>query len=263
VISIVFGHLQLSMSIEFKTLVAIEGMDDHKVFMVPHGSLIRDFLNLVRLRENEPKLAHVWYEGYELLQDEVIDDYWSDGIPFLFTISASPPPFPSPTQLVGTSEALPIEIIAVTPSGTSITLTVSPTDRVEDVKAVIQTKGKIPPSEHDLIFAAQKLEDKKTVRDYSIQKGAVLRLIARFPQRPHDNGEIPIFVKIMTGEQLSFRVKPTDRVLALKALIGDQLGIPRDEQGLIWAGRPLQDENIIQDYSITDMSVLVLRILMQ
>jgi hypothetical protein len=73
------------MSSKFKTLVAIERRDAYQMLMVPRGSSIRQFLELIRERESGRPLAHVWYEGAELYQDELFDDYWRDGIPFFVT----------------------------------------------------------------------------------------------------------------------------------------------------------------------------------
>lgn len=58
-----------------------------------------------------------------------------------------------------------------------ITLEVEPTDRIEDIKAMIFDKKGVLPADQKLIFANKQLEDGNTLQDYSIQKDSTLRLV--------------------------------------------------------------------------------------
>jgi len=87
------------------------------------------------------------------------------------------------------------------------------------------------------------------------------------PARPRAEDDsrkrVTISVKTLTGKDLKLRVMPQDTVGTLKAMIQSEEGVPPDGQRLIFAGKQLEDENTLQDYSIgegaTVHMVLILR----
>ena len=84
-----------------------------------------------------------------------------------------------------------------------ITLDVNPTDRIEDIKAIIQDNENIPLDSQVLVFAGRLLEDGNTLQDYSIQKDSTIILFLK----PFGDGTIETPYQITSKEQLFWFTK--------------------------------------------------------
>ncbi|CAF3650458.1 unnamed protein product [Rotaria socialis] len=130
--------------------------------------------------------------------------------------------------------------------GKIITLTVRPSDFIEDVKKKIKIAG----HKKHLIFANIELEDDRTLSDYNIGHESTLELI--IPEI------IQVYVKKLTGEIITLVVRSSDTIKNVKLKLSQRGHIPANEQKLIFAGSELQDHRQLAEHNIRHNSTLEL-----
>lgn len=70
-----------------------------------------------------------------------------------------------------------ILVVITTLTGKSIELNISQSQKVLDLKMLVQDEEGIPPDQQRIIFAGKQLEDKRTLKSYNIQNESNLHLV--------------------------------------------------------------------------------------
>jgi hypothetical protein len=114
------------------------------------------------------------------------------------------------------------------------------------------TVCRYPVREQKLSFQGVELEDDRSLLSYNIQPGSNLDL-----QVP-DSPRMQIHVKTLSGNTASLDVQPSDKIIAVKAMIKEQLDISADKQHLVYIDKPLDNNRTLADYEIRDGGVIFL-----
>ena len=139
-----------------------------------------------------------------------------------------------------------ITIRVMTPSGSVITTDVGRQDTVQSVKLSLQD----PLKQQQLMFHGQQLENEVSLSQYNIQDGSELNLVVM----------VSITIKTLTGESFPLEIEGNDSICELKMKIAKRLEIPPEQQRLIFSGKPMNDNSVLDDYNITnDAEIYVIR----
>lgn len=139
-----------------------------------------------------------------------------------------------------------MEIFVKTPNGKTLSLEVEPQNSMEDIKVKIQDKEGISPDQQTLVFGGIKLENGRTLGDYSIQKESTLYLILN----------IEVYMDTPNGERIELELGSDDTIAHVKDKVQVKTGVPPDQQILIFDSEKLEDSRTLSDYNIQDKSVL-------
>ena len=139
-------------------------------------------------------------------------------------------------------------------TGNYITLAVDPSDTISHLKILVCFKTGLPPQIQRLIYAGMQLEDDMSLDEYGVDNESTLHLVTRIPV-PEVN---KIFVANPTGKKIELAVSPLHPIRHIKLLIYKLTTFPPNSQILLFFGKVLKDDTILQNLYVRDQSTLQL-----
>ncbi|KAM3146788.1 hypothetical protein pb186bvf_001318 [Paramecium bursaria] len=136
-------------------------------------------------------------------------------------------------------------------TGNIIPIEVNQADTILIVKTKIQEKEGYSPDQQNLIFNGIMLENQKTVSDYNIENESILHIVLRLRNKE-------IYVNLLDGTQYTLDFEPSDTIQQFKVRIHEKVGIPHDQQRLIFSGQVLENYRSLSYYNIQNESTLTL-----
>ena len=126
------------------------------------------------------------------------------------------------------------------PSGEVVSITAGKGERVEVVKAVLESKLGTPLEHQQLSFQGQQLENQMSLVGCDIQDESELGLLV----------VVPITVRTLTGQVFPLEVTTSESVHRVKSKISNITKISPERQRLIHAGKPINDNSTLDNYEI-------------
>lgn len=144
-------------------------------------------------------------------------------------------------------------LFVVTLSGkTKIALNAVLSDTIIDIKRKITNEIGIPADHQQLLLNDQFLADESTLASYHITRDSTIVLDVRRYHRT----DMYVFVKAQNGVKWRVDMLLGDTIKNLKERIKNQIGIPVNEQLIIFGDYELEGDHTLRDYSIQSGSTL-------
>ena len=141
-----------------------------------------------------------------------------------------------------------LKIIIKTQLEKYLSLHVELSSTIESIKESIQNIEGIPISLQQLVFNGKQLEDVCTLCNYNIQMDSIIHLVLQ---------DMQIYVKMPIERTITLKVRTSDTVQHMKAMIQDIEGIPPDQQRLVLSETELlEDACTLFEYRIQNESTL-------
>lgn len=156
-----------------------------------------------------------------------------------------------------------MQLFVKLPTGKTIALELDPSDRIETLKHKIRDREAIPVDHQSLNHVGKILENARTLEDYHIEKESTIHLALRLcggmqVLTAKSGNKNTIVIKTLIGKTVSIEVDPADTIATVKQLIEEKMGIPTDQQRIVFNAKHLNDEKTLAEYDIQNNNTLVL-----
>ena len=138
------------------------------------------------------------------------------------------------------SDAAQINVKVKTPSGKVVCVTIRKHETIKSIKAALQAELQVPLKQLQLFFHGKLLDDDVTLNKYRVIEGSMLKILV----------VMCITVKTLTGETFPLEIETNESIENLKNKIATKTKISTEQQRLLYAGRPLNDNGFLDDYEI-------------
>ncbi|XP_043925582.1 polyubiquitin-like [Protopterus annectens] len=132
-------------------------------------------------------------------------------------------------------------------TGEALSLNVTPTMTVAEVKAEIQLRTGVPIGQQQLNVQNGQLVEMKNnerLQNYSIPNGTIMMLVKK------EEEPMTVFLKNEKGITSTYTILPSQSVASFKREVQQLERVPVDQQRLIYEERPLEDHLLLNDYNI-------------
>ena len=169
------------------------------------------------------------YEGRELEDEKQLHDYHI---------------VPGRTLYLYHHLSTEIRVRVRTPSGEVVPVMVERQDTVQSVKSRLEDRLGAPQEHQQVFFQGQSLENHVTLSQYGIQDRSEVKLVVM----------VPITVKTLTGLTFPLEVATNESVREVKQKITKLTKISPEQQRLLYAGKPVNDNSSLDDYEVSSGS---------
>ena len=98
------------------------------------------------------------------------------------------------------------------------------------------------------------LENTKKIVDCQIIQGSVVRVVEAHKKNYVIRDNYQIFVKSFSGRTLTFEVEKNNTIIDLKKKIQDAVGIPIEQQRIVYSGIQFEDNYTLGTYCVSPES---------
>ena len=139
-----------------------------------------------------------------------------------------------------------------TPEGTTFTLHLLPSDKIEEVKTKIQDVEGTRCEDQQLFHNGTFLENGRTLADYKIQVASTVNLVLPLVENGH------IIIRTQWGETIPLFVESTDTIWKVKLMIKKKVSILPEYQRLVFNGKQVEDSKTLNECKVTNNSIILL-----